>query len=485
MWTRTTLNYSDSTNKVLYSVSKQGESSYAWIKYADDQLGNGMSNYPTGKAYYGIYVGNSPTAPTSPSAYTWSPTAKGLEDLKISYKAELKNTGDQIRADFTKEINNIDLHTKINGQHLIDQGWLSDTTNLPFETNNFDTIKSFEGDNFNFLRVNGYKTLLSPFIPYLKGLPFYYLAELYPEGGSAIYYLQILFYDENKVSLGANDLEVNLIGGSNVNGNTWTKFEGTRLVPTPDTRDNARYIRFRLITKYPGSSYQDGYTYFKQLMVKQLSQNYLKNGYVKASADGVMVGDDTTPVTSSLEATGLYIRNGNTLIANFADTGTYTPILYADKVVSDNVVGKLGDGRDRTVNLYVAPYSTGDGSGRDVYNKSNSIKNAMDYYFGQNGRWLDYVRLKINIDQGNYSEGVSLIGIGGHGFITFNFAPDTVWSGVWSFINVTPIVEFGSNRAVLIKGSQQNDNFLIMAFNAYVSIGNKVLDGSNPTSCRT
>jgi hypothetical protein len=50
-----------------------GSSLYTWIKYADDAIGTGLSNVPTGKSYLGIAV-NKTTATESTNAgdYDWS-----------------------------------------------------------------------------------------------------------------------------------------------------------------------------------------------------------------------------------------------------------------------------------------------------------------------------------------------------------------------------------------------------------------------------
>jgi phage minor structural protein len=50
-----------------------GETYYTWIKYADDNVGTGFSDNPTGKAYLGIaYNRTSPAESTNPSVYSWS-----------------------------------------------------------------------------------------------------------------------------------------------------------------------------------------------------------------------------------------------------------------------------------------------------------------------------------------------------------------------------------------------------------------------------
>ncbi len=52
---------------------EDGKTTYVWIRYADDALGNGMSNFPDNKEYMGVAVGKTtPTESTNPNDYTWS-----------------------------------------------------------------------------------------------------------------------------------------------------------------------------------------------------------------------------------------------------------------------------------------------------------------------------------------------------------------------------------------------------------------------------
>jgi phage minor structural protein len=52
---------------------EDGQTFYTWIKYADDEFGNGMSDSPEGKKYLGIANNQtSPTESTNPADYTWS-----------------------------------------------------------------------------------------------------------------------------------------------------------------------------------------------------------------------------------------------------------------------------------------------------------------------------------------------------------------------------------------------------------------------------
>ncbi|MFD2628779.1 phage tail spike protein [Oceanobacillus kapialis] len=60
---------------------EDGKTLYTWVKYADDEMGNGMSDSPVGKEYMGIaYNKSSPTKGTNPNDYTWAET-KGKQGV--------------------------------------------------------------------------------------------------------------------------------------------------------------------------------------------------------------------------------------------------------------------------------------------------------------------------------------------------------------------------------------------------------------------
>lgn len=86
---------------------KNGQTTYVWLKYADDASGSGMSDNPTGKSYIG-FAYNKTTAieSTNPSDYTWSriegpqgvPGADGA-DGQNAINAYLTNENITLKAD--------------------------------------------------------------------------------------------------------------------------------------------------------------------------------------------------------------------------------------------------------------------------------------------------------------------------------------------------------------------------------------------------
>lgn len=65
-----------------YTITElsDGQTTYTWIKYADDEDGNGISDNPTGKRYFGIaYNKTTPEESTVASDYLWSPLYDNVE----------------------------------------------------------------------------------------------------------------------------------------------------------------------------------------------------------------------------------------------------------------------------------------------------------------------------------------------------------------------------------------------------------------------
>lgn len=80
---------------------KDGKTYYTWVRYADDQNGNGMSDSPDGKYYIGFaYNKEVPTESSNPRDYQWSKykgddgqDGVGIESITKYYLASEKSTG--------------------------------------------------------------------------------------------------------------------------------------------------------------------------------------------------------------------------------------------------------------------------------------------------------------------------------------------------------------------------------------------------------
>lgn len=84
---------------------------------------------------------------------------------------------------------------------------------------------------------------------------------------------------------------------------------------------------------------------------------------------------------------------------------------------------------DRPFEFYVASSSTGDGSGRDPSNKSNSINNVLNWIWNNYGVYSWRKDLNIFCDPGTYNENIVITGWLGSGVIRIYFHPDSTWYG--------------------------------------------------------
>src|SRR5690606_34494010 len=59
---------------------EDGQPTYTWVKYADDENGNGMSDSPEGKLYIGLAFNKmTPQESNNPADYTWSLMPQNIE----------------------------------------------------------------------------------------------------------------------------------------------------------------------------------------------------------------------------------------------------------------------------------------------------------------------------------------------------------------------------------------------------------------------
>lgn len=103
----------------------------------------------------------------------------------------------------------------------------------------------------------------------------------------------------------------------------------------------------------------------------------------------------------------------------FGDNDTaYIERLKVDRLENDYVIQWNGG---RPTNLYVAPSATGDGTGRDMNNKSNSVNNALNWIWKKYGAYSWRQDLYVYIDGGVYYEDVYVGGWIGTGTVQLVF----------------------------------------------------------------
>jgi phage minor structural protein len=137
--TYTDFNVSDSTIPSTYNWTKikgeqgekgvqgiegkagaDGKTTYTWVRYADDENGNGMSQYPEGKRYLGLaYNKLTATEGDSASDYTWSPlydnVVVGSRNLLLESKEVLMGDG---RSSFSYEVMEDESERYVRGTQL-------------------------------------------------------------------------------------------------------------------------------------------------------------------------------------------------------------------------------------------------------------------------------------------------------------------------------------------------------------------------------
>lgn len=74
-----------------------GQTTYTWVKYADDSVGNGMSDLPDGKRYLGLaYNKTTATESTNKADYSWSPL---YDNVQVGGRNLLTDTSGTLKSD--------------------------------------------------------------------------------------------------------------------------------------------------------------------------------------------------------------------------------------------------------------------------------------------------------------------------------------------------------------------------------------------------
>jgi hypothetical protein len=76
--TESATSYSDVSNGVTGNSAVGYLNKYLHIKYADDNIGSGLSNTCTNKEYFGVFNSASSTESTNPAEYTWFKVSNGF-----------------------------------------------------------------------------------------------------------------------------------------------------------------------------------------------------------------------------------------------------------------------------------------------------------------------------------------------------------------------------------------------------------------------
>lgn len=105
----------------LLAKGPKGDTRYMWVKYADDEQGNGMSDNPAGKKYIGFAFNKDTETPSdNPSDYKWVKYVADYEGLEIGGRNLLPNSENIV---VNKGLKRINLTTHIKkGSDLIVSG---------------------------------------------------------------------------------------------------------------------------------------------------------------------------------------------------------------------------------------------------------------------------------------------------------------------------------------------------------------------------
>ncbi|WP_392889133.1 phage tail spike protein [Eubacterium limosum] len=172
----------------------------------------------------------------------------------------------------------VNAQTKLNGVELFDQTYNGDTICKPFAAGTYTIVPATEvtggnANSGNLIKTVNAQYLYTDYIPVNVDNPFYWGMDAYNlSTNTGTLYIQVCFYDKNKVAVETNEAAINIIGGVSLTAaNTWQKLEGWSSVPAlTDVRKKAYYARIRYLPRYSG---QTGTTYIRNVHWKQLGSN--------------------------------------------------------------------------------------------------------------------------------------------------------------------------------------------------------------------
>ena len=146
-------------------------------------------------------------------------------------------------------------------------------------------------------------------------------------------------------------------------------------------------------------------------------------GIIKEDASGIIVSmadGEGSQGYSKMSHDGFSIYNAQgTRKAWFGDSDS----AYIQKLLTDDIscptIVKYNTGRP--TNFYIAQNATGDGTGRDANNKSNSINRTLRWIRDNYGHYSHHQDMNIYVEDGIYTENVMIAGWLGTGVINIIF----------------------------------------------------------------
>lgn len=226
----------------------------------------------------------------------------------------------------------VNAQTKLNGVELFDQTYNGDTACKPFATGTYTIVPATEvtggnANSGNLIKTVNAQYLYTDYIPVNVDNPFYWCMDVYNlSTNTGTLYIQVCFYDKNKVAVETNEAAVNIIGGVSLTAaNTWQKLEGWSSVPAlTDVRKKAYYARIRYLPRYSG---QTGTTYIRNVHWKQLGSNQV------AQIDSI----DSVLVAWCYNNDKTYINGGKIYTGSIAAAQIAANAIIAGKIAANAV----------------------------------------------------------------------------------------------------------------------------------------------------
>ena len=226
----------------------------------------------------------------------------------------------------------VNAQTKLNGVELFDQTYNGDTACKPFATGTYTIVPATEvtggnANSGNLIKTVNAQYLYTDYIPVNVDNPFYWCMDAYNlSTNTGTLYIQVCFYDKNKVAVETNEAAINIIGGVSLTAaNTWQKLEGWSSVPAlTDVRKKAYYARIRYLPRYSG---QTGTTYIRNVHWKQLGSNQV------AQIDSI----DSVLVAWCYNSDKTYINGGKIYTGSIAAAQIAANAIIAGKIAANAV----------------------------------------------------------------------------------------------------------------------------------------------------
>lgn len=243
--------------------------------------------------------------------------------------------------------------------------------------------------------------------------------------------IEMLCYDSSGNRITGNNAvyitEANNYKGGN-DRNNWKKIKHTFKTPTGAVKCHMRCF----MNEWTGEG-NSAYVYMGEPMVVKGTKEYVwtpsademyagistfdKNGLTIDMQEGEGSQGKTTISYQGLE---IFDSKGKTKAwFGSGDSASIKSLSVEGRIQNDYLVCYNGG---RPTNLYVAPTATGDGTGRDANNKSNSITGALNWVKQNYGSYSMRQDLFVYIDAGKYYEEVYVGGWIGTGTIQLRFS---------------------------------------------------------------